>query len=28
VSGFWIAVLFSIVLSIVNYVMNFFIGTR
>ena len=28
VSGFWIAVLFSIVLSIVNYVMNFFMGTR
>ncbi len=28
VSGFWIAVLFSIALSIVNYVMNFFIGTR
>lgn len=28
VNGFWIAVLFSIVLSIVNYVMNFFIGTR
>lgn len=28
VSGFWIAVLFSIVLSIINYLMNLMIGTR
>jgi putative membrane protein len=28
VSGFWIAVLFSIVLSIINYLMNLLIGTR
>jgi putative membrane protein len=28
VSGFWIAVLFSIVLSIINYLMNLMIGAR
>jgi len=28
VSGFWIAVLFSIVLSIINYFMNLLIGAR
>jgi putative membrane protein len=28
VSGFWIAVLFSIVLSIINYLMNLLIGAR
>lgn len=28
VSGFWIAVLFSIMLSIINYLMNLLIGAR
>ncbi len=28
VSGFWIAVLFSIMLSIINYLMNLLIGVR
>lgn len=28
VSGFWIAVLFSIVLSLINYLMNLLIGAR
>jgi len=28
VSGFWIAVLFSIVLSIINYLMNLLVGAR
>jgi putative membrane protein len=28
VSGFWVAVLFSIVLSIINFFMNFLIGAR
>lgn len=28
VSGFWVAVLFSIVLSIINYLMNLIIGAR
>jgi putative membrane protein len=28
VSGFWVAVLFSIVLSIINFLMNLLIGAR
>ncbi|HBA54191.1 phage holin family protein [Syntrophorhabdus aromaticivorans] len=28
VSGFWVAVLFSILLSIVNFLLNFFLGAR
>ncbi|OPY80860.1 MAG: Membrane protein of unknown function [Syntrophorhabdus sp. PtaU1.Bin153] len=28
VSGFWVAVLFSILLSVVNFFLNFLLGTR